>query len=215
MACALLGIFRADRILTREQLRASHHGPLAAAMADAGDCLRCDPASRHTRVRIAGVWRDILSLLAAWWRSLTTRQFDAQARIAWCILIATIPGALAGYLLNDLFETLFASPAWVAGFLLLTGAILALSERFGRQNRPLVGIGWRGLSASGWRRQWRSHRAFALRCDHRSWPGIRLAATRGGALFIPAFASTPSFLALGDRNCSIAQGKGRASPGRR
>ena len=88
-------------------------------------------------------WRDILQLLAAWWGSLLSRKVDGQARIAWCILIATIPGALAGFFLNDMFEAIFAAPAWVALFLLLTGAILMLGERLSRPGRPLEEIGWK------------------------------------------------------------------------
>jgi len=40
-----------------------------------------------------------------------------------------MPGALAGLLWEDLFEGLFSSPAKVAGLLLVTGALLAASER--------------------------------------------------------------------------------------
>jgi undecaprenyl-diphosphatase len=94
-------------------------------------------------------WRDILQLLAAWWRSILARKVDGQARIAWCILIATVPGALAGFFLDDLFETVFASPIWVAIFLLLTGVILVIGERLSRTGRPLEALGWKGAVAIG------------------------------------------------------------------
>jgi len=49
------------------------------------------------------------------------------------IMISTIPGALAGYFLDDLFEGFFSNPLAVAGFLLLTAFILWGSEMIGKR----------------------------------------------------------------------------------
>jgi len=105
---------------------------------------------------VAFFWRDLLSLARGWERSLVTwralspqwkiiplrarglatcRLDEPQARLAWLILFGTMPGALAGLLWEDFFEGLFSSPAKVAGLLLITGAILAASERLGKRWR--------------------------------------------------------------------------------
>lgn len=47
-----------------------------------------------------------------------------------------------GFFLEDFFENLFSSPGWVAALLLVTGVILALSERLGRQQCSLGDLGW-------------------------------------------------------------------------
>jgi len=74
-------------------------------------------------------WDDLWSLIRAWARSVATRKVDTpQARLAWLILIATIPAAVIGYLLSDFFESLFSSPAAVGGFLMGTALILAAAE---------------------------------------------------------------------------------------
>jgi len=79
---------------------------------------------------VAFLWRDLLSLAKGWGWSLVTRRLnEPEARLAWLILVGTIPGVLAGFLWEDFFERLFGSPAKVAGLLLATGAILATSER--------------------------------------------------------------------------------------
>ena len=39
---------------------------------------------------------DILQLLVAWLKNLTQRQTSEDSRLAWLIIIATVPGALAG-----------------------------------------------------------------------------------------------------------------------
>jgi undecaprenyl-diphosphatase len=87
---------------------------------------------------LAYFWRDFVALARAWGRSLTRRNLgEPEARIAWLIIIGTLPAALMGYVGEDFFEGLFAAPAWVAGLLLATGLILALSEWLGkRQKEP-------------------------------------------------------------------------------
>ena len=81
-------------------------------------------------------WRDFVALASAWGRSLASRNLDApDARIAWLIIVGTVPTALMGYVGEDLFESLLAAPAWVAGFLLVTGLALALSERLGQRRK--------------------------------------------------------------------------------
>ena len=92
---------------------------------------------------IAYFWRDWLSLGGAALRSLATRSLaDSNARLAWFILLGTVPAALLGYLLNDFFESMFGRPAAAAGFLLVTALILALSERLGRRERDLDTLTW-------------------------------------------------------------------------
>ncbi len=65
-----------------------------------------------------------------------------ESRLAWLIIVGTLPAALMGFLWKDFFESLFRSPGWVAALLLVTGAILALSERLGRRRRSLDDLGW-------------------------------------------------------------------------
>ena len=94
--------------------------------------------------------QDIAQLVIAWWDSGRRRRIDtAEARLAWGILIGTIPAALAGYLFEDFFAFFFGSPLWVAIFLLVTGVILAASERMGRREHGLEGITWRDALGIG------------------------------------------------------------------
>jgi len=95
---------------------------------------------------LAVFWRDLWRLARAWWISTwnlvrrtesTSPEVEADARVAWWIIIGTIPGALAGFLFEDWFEKLFATPPVAAGLLLITAAVLAASERWGRRDRDL------------------------------------------------------------------------------
>ncbi len=79
-----------------------------------------------------GLW----ALLQAWVRSVLQRKVDSpEARTAWLILIATIPGAVIGYLFEGYFESLFASPGSVALLLIATGAVLVASDMVYRRVR--------------------------------------------------------------------------------
>jgi hypothetical protein len=92
---------------------------------------------------LAVFWRDILALVRAWTRSLVERNLDQmEAHLAWLIIVGTLPAALMGFFLEGFFESLFSSPGRVATLLLVTGAILALSERLGKRQRSLDDLDW-------------------------------------------------------------------------
>ena len=54
---------------------------------------------------------------------------DPNARMAWFIIFASIPAAIAGLSFKDQIEALFSSPRTAAVFLLFTAALLAGSEQ--------------------------------------------------------------------------------------
>jgi len=92
---------------------------------------------------LAVFWRDLVALATAWARSFVERSLDQpEARLAWLIVVGTLPAALMGFLGEDFFESLFRSPGRVAALLLVTGAILALSERLGKRQRSMGDLGW-------------------------------------------------------------------------
>lgn len=94
--------------------------------------------------------RDWAEIARGFWRSLTAkgpwantsggRLADPNSRLAWGIILGTIPAVILGFLLNDFFESLFETPMAVAGFLLVTAAFLAAGERLGRRVRELPSL---------------------------------------------------------------------------
>jgi undecaprenyl-diphosphatase len=65
-----------------------------------------------------------------------------DARLAWLIILGTVPAALIGYLLEDFFEEMFARPIAAACFLFGTAALLTASEYVGRRERDLDTLDW-------------------------------------------------------------------------
>lgn len=98
-----------------------------------------------TLIAVVGYfWRDLASLTLAWLRGWRTRSWsDPQGRLAWLILLGTLPAIALGLLLENWFEELFSAPTKVAGFLLATGLLLVVSERLGRREREERELGWR------------------------------------------------------------------------
>lgn len=62
-----------------------------------------------------------------------------NARLAWFIVLGTIPAAAIGMLLKDHIEIAFASPRWAAGMLLVTAAIL-IPTRWARAKEGRISI---------------------------------------------------------------------------
>lgn len=93
---------------------------------------------------VAVFWRDILGLVVAWWQGLQTAQplKEIESRLAWWVILGTVPGILTGLFLEKTFESLFASPHAVGAFLLLTALLLVLAEIFGRRQREITTITW-------------------------------------------------------------------------
>ena len=75
---------------------------------------------------------EIVAVASAWLTSVTRRERpDAEALFGWYILVATIPGGLAGLLLNDWIETYLRSPLVIAATTALFGLALWLADRRG------------------------------------------------------------------------------------
>lgn len=65
---------------------------------------------------------------------------DLDARLAWVIVIGTIPAGILGLALEHKLRTLFASPTAAAAFLTVNGVLLLAVERF-RRRPPRPGDG--------------------------------------------------------------------------
>ena len=92
---------------------------------------------------LAYFWRDWLELIGTWLRGLVRWDWrDPLARLVWLLILGSIPAAVLGFLFEDFFESLFGKPAWVALFLFVTAALLALGELLGKRRRNLADLGW-------------------------------------------------------------------------
>jgi undecaprenyl-diphosphatase len=78
-------------------------------------------------------WRDWVRILRGLWTSIRDREVaDPDQRLAWLLVLATIPVGIAGLLLESALRDFLGRPVPTAIFLTLNGAVLFAVERFGR-----------------------------------------------------------------------------------
>ena len=82
---------------------------------------------------------DWLRIVPAGFAAIRDRTFagDPDRRLAWLLVAATIPAAIAGFVFNDAIETVVREPALVAVTLVMGGIILWLADRLGRSDRQI------------------------------------------------------------------------------
>jgi undecaprenyl-diphosphatase len=100
----------------------------------------------HVSTALALLWffradwiRIISGFIRSVRRSIDDRQFSilgSDERLAWLIVIASIPVGLTGLLLEHTFRTLFAKPLAASIFLTINGLILLAGERYRRRTEP-------------------------------------------------------------------------------
>nr|WP_212520465.1 undecaprenyl-diphosphate phosphatase [Actinospica acidithermotolerans] len=79
---------------------------------------------------LAFFWRDWVRIIGALFDTLRTRRIATSTeRLAWLLVIATIPVGLTGIALEHTFRTLFAKPLAASIFLTVNGLILFGAER--------------------------------------------------------------------------------------
>ena len=95
--------------------------------------------------------RDWIGLIDAGLASLRERRIgdDPSRRLAWVLVVATVPAGLVGALLGDAVEANARRPAIVAAALVVGAAILWYADRIGRRDRGLDGVGFGGALAIG------------------------------------------------------------------
>ena len=91
---------------------------------------------------VAYFWRDIVPLKAAFFQSIVQRRTTPDARLAWAVLIATIPVGLAGLLFSDFIEVNLRSPAVIAGATAGFGLLLWLADAWGKRIRDEHTLSW-------------------------------------------------------------------------
>ena len=84
-------------------------------------------------------WRDWIRILAGFVSSVRYRRVQTPAeRLAWLIVLATIPVGLSGLALEQLFRTTLGKPIPAAAFLMINGVALYAGEVLRRRAAPVA-----------------------------------------------------------------------------
>ena len=82
--------------------------------------------------------KDIVQLSRGWLLTGFSRTPDPQGRLAWCIIIATLPAGLAGFLGNDWIEANLRSTRVIAYTTIGFGLLLGLADKLGKGSKGLT-----------------------------------------------------------------------------
>jgi undecaprenyl-diphosphatase len=95
-------------------------------------------------------WQDWVRIIRAFFRTLATRKVEtSDERLAWLIVIASIPTGILGLTLEHTLRTIFAKPLAAAIFLTANGLILLAGERVRRSSEVRALAVKQGLEADG------------------------------------------------------------------
>ena len=94
-------------------------------------------------------WKDVVRLVAALFASIGRRRIETpDERIAWFVVVASIPAGLAGLLGEDLIADNLGEP-WQIAILLAAGAALLWTADRSQQDRAMGDLGLRHAVAMG------------------------------------------------------------------
>lgn len=96
---------------------------------------------------VAFFWQDWLVLI----HDGIFRRRTTEGRMFWYLVLATIPGAAVGYMLEEQAETIFRTPLLIGVLLMVMGVILFLVDKLAPAKKDLNRVGfsdsmWVGLS---------------------------------------------------------------------
>lgn len=87
--------------------------------------------------------RPLLAMTAAWLSSVRSRETTPDGKLAWCVLLGTIPVGLVGLAFGSAIEEHLRNPLFVAGTLTFYGTLMWLADKLGRQSLDEYAVGWR------------------------------------------------------------------------
>jgi undecaprenyl-diphosphatase len=85
---------------------------------------------------------DVVRYAGAWFRSIGARRLSTpDERIAWALVLGTIPGAIAGALFENVIQEELGAPWLIAVMLVAFGLLLVFVDRRSRSDRAFGAIG--------------------------------------------------------------------------
>jgi undecaprenyl-diphosphatase len=98
-------------------------------------------------------WKDWLNIFKLALENKSKIQFDQKndfnEKTLWLLVLATLPGILAGYFLEARAETIFRSPLIIAATLFSLGLVLYLADKYLQHKKSIKQINWKDVLVIG------------------------------------------------------------------
>jgi undecaprenyl-diphosphatase len=97
-----------------------------------------------TLIAVVAYFRvQLITMTRAWFGSFAGGGMTSDARLAWCIVVGTVPVGIVGLLFSDLIEKMLRNPLFVAGTLTVFGLLMWAADLLGARRRDEYSVGWR------------------------------------------------------------------------
>lgn len=82
--------------------------------------------------------KDLVQIISAWSRSVVGKGMTDDARLAWYVVLGTIPVGLVGITLPDVVETVLRSPLVIAAATIVFAFLLWFAEKRAKESRSTI-----------------------------------------------------------------------------
>jgi len=89
------------------------------------------------------------AMAGAWFRSISGQDTTADARLAWYVILGTIPAGIAGLAANEAIETELRSPLVIAASTIVFALVLWLAQKVSAERRTDADIDWKDALVVG------------------------------------------------------------------
>jgi undecaprenyl-diphosphatase len=86
---------------------------------------------------------EIIALAKAWFTSLASKQQTQESKLAWWIILATIPAVIVGFTAKEFIETHFRNTLVIAITTIFFGLLLWLADRMSKAQLNEFQMGWK------------------------------------------------------------------------
>ncbi len=87
---------------------------------------------------VAFYHKDLAKIISAWSQSVIGKGLTEDAKLAWYVVLGTIPVGLVGITLPDVVETVFRSPLVIAGATIVFAFLLWFAEKRSKEQRTTI-----------------------------------------------------------------------------
>jgi undecaprenyl-diphosphatase len=88
-------------------------------------------------------WREIVRLAGAWVRSISRRSLaEPEGRLAWLLIVSTVPAALVGVLLEDFITNTLGKPWMIGVAMIVFAGFMYLVDHIARLDRDIEALTW-------------------------------------------------------------------------
>jgi undecaprenyl-diphosphatase len=88
-------------------------------------------------------WREVVKLIGAWVRSIAGRSLaDPEAKLAWLLLVSTIPAGVLGVALESFIEDRLGKPWIIAVMMIVFAFVMYAIDHIAKLDRDLDALTW-------------------------------------------------------------------------